>query len=254
MSTKIWSKTFFGALALAALTVTAFHGISYAKSASEKVREKFQSDENVILGDISALDYRRTLFAPFGQKTLVLEAPLGMCFLDETDYTERQAMRAMRDILKDKSKHTLVALFADCLQISSIGQASEQNPLADLGVITWPVVPGEKVPADLREYLSLHEDYMENNIKNSLVRYVDLHLDAEPKYTDFGITQGYTADFELSYQKMKAIGVAGTTLIRGLPVAINISHTGAKLTRSHEELYTIMDKMLEQQVALNAVE
>lgn len=253
MTTKIWNKTFFTALGLAALAVTAFHGISYAKSASERAQEKFAHNESVVLGDIRALDYRRTLFAPFGQKTLMLEAPQGMCFLDETDYTARQTMRAVRDMLKEKSKHTLVAIFADCLQISSIGQASEQNPLADLGVITWPVIPGEKTPGNLQEYLATREAYMENTIKNSVVRYVDLHLDAEPKYTDFGVTQGYTADFELSYQKMKAIGVAGTTLIRGIPVAINISHTGTKLSRSHEELYTIIDKMLEQQVALNAV-
>ncbi|MFH1159161.1 MAG: hypothetical protein V1721_09845 [Pseudomonadota bacterium] len=35
------------------------------------------------------IDYRQTIFVPVGQKTLMLEAPQGMCFLDQTSSSGR---------------------------------------------------------------------------------------------------------------------------------------------------------------------
>lgn len=253
MTKSIWTKSFIAALGLAALAATALQNGAFAESMSQKVKDKYRDDPTVIVGNVDALDYRRTLFAPFGQKTVRLEAPLGMCFLDETNYTERQIMNSLREFLDEKTQHELVAAFVDCLQMSAVGQGSQDVRVTDGGVITWPVVPGEKVPSTLQEYLAQRDYTDEENVRSMLIDFIDLQVDETPHQTEGGVSRGYTGTFESSHEKIQTVGVAGITMVQGLPVAINISHSGKKLTRTKDELYGIMEKMLLQQVALNNV-
>jgi hypothetical protein len=253
MTKPIKTKSFIAALGVAALAAVALHNGAAAERMAETVREKYRKDDTVMLGNVDALDYRRTLFAPFGQKTLRLEAPQGMCFLDETNYTERQIMNALRQFLSEKTQHSLVAAFVDCLQMSAVGQGSQDVRLTDGGIFTWPVVPGEKIPATLEEYLAQRDTTDEESVRSMLVDFIDLQVDETPQQSDAGVTRGYTGTFESSNEKIKTVGVAGITLIQGMPVAINISHSGKKLTRTKDDLYALMDKMLQQLVALNNV-
>ena len=82
-------------------------------------------------------DTRHTLVAGFGQRVLTIEAPAGMCFLDDTDYAERQAMNQLRQSASKSGKQTLVAAFADCEQLASLGPGSDPASLVDMGMILW---------------------------------------------------------------------------------------------------------------------
>lgn len=203
------------------------------------------------------LDWRRTLFAPFGQTTLHLEAPLGMCFLDQTDPTEAGAINLIREELKAKSKQTLVAVFADCMQIAGIGKISadgESKGLGDVGLVTWLNERGERAGMDREAYLDLREGTMQNYTRAGLAGYLNPVIDTDGRRTADGVSLGFTAETEISYQKYKTVGVSGATLLRGFPVDFTMTHTAKKPAKDKEELYDLMDKFLAQQVALNSVE
>lgn len=253
MTKSIWNKSFFAALGLAAVAVTAWHGSALAESMSQKIKDKYKNDPTVIVGNVDALDHRRTLFAPFGQKTLMLEVPQGMCFLDESNYTERQIMNRIRDLMHEKTKHTLVAIFTDCLALSSaLNQPTHSaTTLADAGLVTWPVTPGEKVPPTLAEYMADENNLDKLNIDDMLIDFLELQVDEQPRTTEGGITRGYTGKVESADQTINLVGAAGITMMKGMPVVFTMSHSGKKLEKSKESLQDLLDKMLLQQVALN---
>lgn len=203
------------------------------------------------------LDWRRTLFAPFGQTTLHFEAPLGMCFLDQTDPVEAGAIDIIREELKAKSKQTLVAVFADCMQIAGIGKvnaAGESSGMTDVGLVTWLNEKGERAGMDRETYLDAREMTMQNYTRAGLAGYLNPMIDTEGRRTPDGVSLGFTAETEISYQKYKTVGVTGATLIRGFPIDFMMTHTAKRPTKEKQELYDLMDKFLAQQVALNAVE
>lgn len=201
-----------------------------------------------------AMDYRRTLFAPFGQEMLHFEAPLGMCFLDATDPTEAGALNLLREELKEHSKQTLVAAFADCMQIAAIGKGSTENDLGDIGLVTWLNDKGEKAPLDAQSYLDLREATMPNFTRAGLAGYLRPVLDDKVRRDENGVSLAFTAETEISYQTFKTVGITSAALIRGFPVDFMITHTAKKPQRDKEELYKLMDKFLAQQAALNAVQ
>lgn len=202
------------------------------------------------------LDWRRTLFAPFGQHTLHFEAPLGMCFLDETDPTEALAIKEIRMAIEKNSSQSLVAVFADCLQIAGIGQGGAEggNDLGDIGLITWLNGKGEKIPVDKTTYFDGRAATFHNHTRAGLVKYARTTLDETVTRTAEGVALGFEADIEIAYSKLKTIGVASATSIRRFPVDFVITHTAKKPTKEKKELYELMDKFMQQQVALNAVE
>jgi hypothetical protein len=200
------------------------------------------------------LDWRRTLFAPFGQTMLHFEAPLGMCFLDQTDPMEAGAINALREELKAKSKQTLIAVFADCMQIAGIGKSVEGNDLGDVGLVTWLNEKGEKSPVDRATYLDYREDTLPNYTRAGLAGYLRPVIDEDVNRTADGVSLAFTAETEISYQVFKTVGITGATLIRQFPIDFLITHTAKKPKKDKEELYKLMDKFLAQQIALNAVE
>lgn len=252
MTKSIFSKSFIAALGLAALAGVALHGTAAAETASERAINKYKNDPTVILGNVDALDYRRTLFAPFGQKTLRLEAPQGMCFLDETNYSERQLMNRLREAMSEKYQQQAIAFFADCLQMAGAGRGTDSFVL-DSGYVGWPVKPGEKVPPTLKEYLETSDLMTDTGLEQNLTGYVEFQADPAPREAEAGITIGYTGAFETSEQTINSIGVAGVTMLQGLPVVIGVSHSGKKLSKDKEELYTLVEKLLLQQSALNNI-
>lgn len=200
------------------------------------------------------LDWRRTLFAPFGQIMLHFEAPMGMCFLDQTDPVEAGAINILREELKTKSKQTLVAVFADCMQIAGIGKNTEGNDLGDVGMITWLNEKGEKAPMGRDAYFDLREGTMDTYTRAGLAGYLRPSIDHVPQRSAAGVSLGFTAESEISYQIFKTIGVNSAMLIRQFPVDVMITHTAKKPTKEKKELYDLMEKFMAQQTALNAVE
>jgi len=200
------------------------------------------------------LDWRRTLFAPLGQTVLRFEAPLGMCFLDQTDPVEAGAINLLREELKAKSKQSLVAVFADCLQIAGIGKGVEGNDLGDVGLVTWLNEKGEKAPVDRETYLDYREDTLPNYTRAGLAGYLRPLIDEDVRRSPAGVALAFTAETEISYQTFKTVGITGAALIRQFPVDFLITHTAKQPKKDKEELYKLMDKFLAQQMALNAVE
>lgn len=200
------------------------------------------------------LDWRRTLFAPFGQTMLHFEAPMGMCFLDQTDPVEAGAINVLREELKAKSKQTLVAVFADCMQIAGIGKGAEGNDLGDVGLVTWLNEKGEKATVDRDTYLDYREDTLPNYTRAGLAGYLRPAIDDDVRRSSAGVSLAFTAETEISYQMFKTVGITGATLIRQFPVDFLITHTAKQPKKDKEELYKLMDKFLAQQAALNAVE
>lgn len=252
MTKSLFSKSFIAALGLAALALTAWQGNAFAETASQRAQEKYKDDPSIMLGNVEALDYRRTLFAPFGQKTLRLEAPQGMCFLDETNYTERQLMNRVREVMSEKHQQQIIAIFIDCLQMNGATRSSQSNAL-DSGYFGWPVKPGEKVPPTLKEYLETNDIMKPQEVEESMSNIIDLQIDPTPREGAAGVTVGYTGTYETNDQKVDTVGAAGVTLLQGLPVIIGVSHTGKKLQKDKEQLYALVDKMLLQQDALNNI-
>lgn len=200
------------------------------------------------------LDWRRTLHAPLGQVMIRFEAPLGMCFLDQTDPLEAGAINLLREELKIRSRQTLVAVFADCMQIAGIGKGAEGNDLGDVGLVTWLNEKGEKANVGLETYLDLRESTMPNHTRAGLAGYLRPVIDEDVRRTPAGVSLAFTAESEISYQTFKTIGITGATLIRGYPVDFMITHTAKQPQKEKQELYDLMEKMLAQQIALNAVE
>lgn len=201
----------------------------------------------------SILSTRRTLFAPFGQEMVHLEAPIGMCFLDETDPTEAGALNVLREELKESSKQTLVAAFADCMQIAGIGKGSSGNDLGDIGLVTWLNEKGEKIPVDTQTYLDAREASLPNYTRAGLAGYLRPQLDEPAHRTEHGVSLGFTAETEIAYQVFKTVGVTSATVLKGFPIDFMMTHTAKKPEKDLDELYKLMDKFLEQQVALNTV-
>ena len=201
----------------------------------------------------SILSTRRTLFAPFGQEMVHLEAPIGMCFLDETDPTEAGALNVLREELKEKSKQTLVAAFADCMQIGAIGKGSTGNDLGDVGLVTWLNEKGEKIPVDAQSYLDAREATLPNYTRAGLAGYLKPQLDEPAHRTEHGVSLGFTAETEIAYQVFKTVGVTSAAVLKGFPIDFMITHTAKKPEKDLDELYKLMDKFLEQQAALNKV-
>lgn len=201
----------------------------------------------------SILNTRRTLFAPFGQEMVHLEAPIGMCFLDETDPTEAGALNLLREELREKSKQTLVAAFADCLQIAAIGKGSTGNDLGDVGLVTWLNEKGEKIPVDKQSYLDAREATLPNYTRAGLAGYLKPQLDEPARRSENGVSLGFTAETEIAYQIFKTVGVTSASVLKGFPIDFMITHTSKKPQKDMDELYELMDKFLAQQTALNTI-
>lgn len=206
----------------------------------------------------ASADPRRTLFAPFGQKMLVFEAPEGMCFLDDTSPREKPALQKMKAM--HKHGKVLMAVFADCLQAAGLGvnkgpDAAGLPPLMDVGMIFWMNPSfGETSPLSRADYLDMREATIERDIATHLKYYLSAETDTMPQRTPEAISLAYAAQSEVQYQKLYTAGVAGATLLRGLPVDVVITHTAPKADRDETELYDLMEKFMAQQAALNGQE
>ncbi len=219
---------------------------------------------------MNPVDYRRTLFAPVGQEMLMLEAPRGMCFLDNTKYVESSVYKVMAAIERKKGKGVLLGIFAPCDGIANIGNAASGSAVMTAGTITWlnPSI-GEKTKLERHDYLDMREASfkddvrravtLENNIKireagendPKPADIEDFDFDTGVKRTDAGLWLGYVHEIHFADEKIETVSVSGTTSLRHFPIEVNVhinsKQDGYDLTQTHE----LMDKFMAQQVALN---
>jgi hypothetical protein len=199
----------------------------------------------------SPLDYRRTLIASAGQKKLALEAPMGMCFLDRTNFYEAAIFAGFRRVVERNDDQVLLAVFADCNDLASMkGSSGTHDIPLNAGIISWmnPSV-GETTELSREEYLDMREASFRQYVENlPPARYA--HLDAQPRRTENSVAMGFSRSIKIESGDALSDAVVATSSLRHIPIEVTIRSTGTSplpLAQMHEQ----MDKFMAQQIALN---
>lgn len=233
-------------------------------------------------------EMRRTVVMPFGQHRVTLEAPLGMCFLDESQYLEGAMVKHMRKLGHDTDGGNLVAMFADCDELEKFTQGPQlaaqtmpglEPPDASLnyqGTISWLAPKLGRAPIGISEYLDMREKSFRDDMKKSVGNYYkktsggkgdmkvsdnyatrllmgtpDQYIfDDKTTRTATGVSIGYSAEFESEYKKYTQRGAVGTTMLRNFPVQVSLSSSGAK-PKSLDKVHATLDKFMMQIAGYN---
>ena len=232
-------------------------------------------------------EVRRTLNMAFGQSRIALEAPMGMCFLDESQYMEASIIKQLRTMGQEAGDGVLMAMFAECDEIEKFSQLPQMvadtppgvdPPTANMenrGTVTWLAPKLGRAPLNLAEYLDMREPTFKEEIQKNLNRgykkfggmqnikmtddvFANVMMAAPDQYqfddrarrTEAGISIGYSTNFVKEYKKHTQFGAVGTTMIRNFPVQVALADDG-KLGKSPEELQAVLDKLLAQMAKLN---
>lgn len=193
------------------------------------------------------LDDRRTLFVPFGQKTLVFEAPTDMCFLDSTAGSQAKLLKFLREEEARKHKRQLMAVFADCMQIAGFTGSMPR----DAGMIFWmnPAV-GETTALPTGDYLDMRESGLIPHVEETLKEFSEKKVDVKPRRAGNLVSVAYDADVKFDFETLESVGIDAATVIRGIPVDFTIRHA-EKTAPKRDALYAQMEKLVAQQIALN---
>ena len=238
-------------------------------------------------------EMRRTLFMAFGQHNVTLEAPVGMCFLDESQYLEGMMVHHLRKMARKSSSSHVMAIFADCDELAKFVKMPEiiasqpdiggglPEPQAEFtytGAVSWLKPKLGRAPMGLQEYLDMREpDYRDDIVHEIADSYDAMNekqelnfgegvsvnmfspspdkykIDEKPHRSQSGVSLGFTAEFEVEYQKRRVTGVIGTTMLRKFPVQISLGSnvTGKAKGRAIGKLQKTLDDMMAQVSKLN---
>lgn len=235
-------------------------------------------------------EMRRTLNMTFGQNRIALEAPLGMCFLDESQYMEQAVIKQIRSMSQNSGDGLLMAMFAECDEIEKFAQLPEMAayaetmpgmdpPTANLnnrGMITWLAPKLGKAPLDLQEYLDMRAPTFLDDVKKNLTRGYKKHgakqnikmtdnvsasllsaapdqyrFDEQASRTDSGVSVSYTSEFVSEYTPHREYGAIGTTMLRHFPVLVVMTEDGKGLAKSQQDLHDTLQAYLAQISKLN---
>lgn len=195
------------------------------------------------------IDFRRTLFVPVGQKTLVMEAPRDMCFLDRTSRDEGRLYTVFSEMVRRKGGQQLLAVFMPCNDtVNAQSLSMSESGLPGVGMVTWmnPSI-GDATALSRQDYLDMREasflQYVENNADGMTV-------DKAVRRTADGVSLGMTGEKGASSQKIKSTAILATTALRQVPIEVSLHYTGAA-PPPLEQIYPLMDKFMQQQVTLN---
>lgn len=235
-------------------------------------------------------DWRRTLFTSYGQHVLVFEAPVGMCFLDSSDYVEGAILSRMKNL--SGAQYQLIGTFGDCLEISKFqhdyqesitnnpnsGGAGITGTLKKYGSVYWinPENGDDVISLNRAGYLGVREktfrddvikDVAPGNRSNgsktasrqgnltltSLMASPDQYkFDDAVHSTPDGLSLAYQLDLEIEYQKAHEAGLVATTLIRHIPIQFTFTFATGEPDKDNKALYKMADTFLAQQIKLNA--
>ena len=221
-------------------------------------------------------DWRRTLFTSFGQHTLVFEAPVGMCFLDESDYLEGSIMSQFKDVNRQSK---LIGTFADCMEISKVQHEYQDQltahpdmsappsvSLKSHGSIYWvnPDNGDEVISLARAGYLDAREKTFKDDVMKemndgghglmtaALLDPGDKYRFDETRRTPDGLSVFYELNTEIQYEKVHDTGVIGTTLIDHMPLEFSFDFSAKDNDKDNKALYAMMDTFMAQQIKLNA--
>lgn len=188
-------------------------------------------------------DPRRTLYAKAGEKTIVLEAPRGMCFLDGTKTSQKKLYHDYQSLVKKEGGQTMLAVFMSCDAISDAGISLPEGVLPGAVVISWlnPMI-GEETDLSRQDYLDMREA--------SFVQYMGDHAgglaaEAAARRTANAVAQGLTGE----EKGTKISIVRATTTLRQAPIEVTFRY--ASDPPALDNVYPLVEKFIAQQIALN---
>ena len=231
---------------------------------------------------------RHTLTMPFGQRTMTLEAPLGMCFLDESQYLEGSVIKQLRGSGTSSDGGLLMTMFANCDELEKFSQLPQLQadtppgvdpPKAELsheGSISWMSPKLGKAPMTVPEYLDMRAPHFRDEMKDALAKQykemggsssikIDNNISAQvmmgspdqyvfddkARRTDNGLSIGYSVEYDAEYTHHRQVGVIGTTLLRHYPVEISLTSPGSEKNDTKAKLQDLLDKYMAQVSAMN---
>ena len=196
-----------------------------------------------------ALNYkaRRTLFVEVGQEKLRLEAPEKMCFVDRTASPMQEKIYIKVSALAEKLRdQVLMAVFMNCNGFTSPDDWT--NGMPDAGFFTWmnPAI-GPVTTMSRQDYLDMREVSFPQYVKN---RETDSRLDKAVHRNGDNVSLGLTRGGQKGDMEDRSTTVLSTTTVRNVPIEATLHYAG-DMPPSTKEVYPIMDKLMEQQIALN---
>ena len=212
-------------------------------------------------------DPRRTLFVPTGQTTLMLEAPLGMCFADPSRKSEGALYDFFNDYLRTEGDSMLLGVFANCTSLVNAG--NPENPEGDVvtaGIVTWanPAI-GETLDIALADYIDLRAESFREYAQLRLSSWVDFTtnngeegsevngvlLDEAVTRSKDGVSIGFSEDLRIRYRDYTTIAILGTTSLKTRPIEVLLRLNNKDDLYDMKQAHDLMHKFLAQQVALN---
>ena len=171
--------------------------------------------------------------------------------LIEALFKEGLIHQTFSNLIQKKGDQVLLAVFADCNNLANYGgTVSLSEILFNTGVVTWlnPSI-GESTPMSRQDYLDMREasfrQYAEKGAGG-----LGILLDEHTHRTESNVSLGMTGMVKMQFEEKDSSGVLATTTIKHIPIEVMLRYTRND-PPSIESLYTMMDKFMAQQIALN---
>jgi hypothetical protein len=196
-------------------------------------------------------DPRRTLFAVVQQHKLALEAPVGMCFLDQTDPRQAMSYAVLASMAERNNDQVLLGAFMACDAVNDPGVWNEGLP--GFGLVTWlnPSI-GPRTAMSRQDYLDMRESYFMQYVK---ARAVTLTPDKKVHRNGDNVSLGLTGREGDPVLRRSGTVIVSTTTLDHIPVEVTLHYSGGGYGAAPlplpAELYPVMDKLMAQQIALN---
>lgn len=202
-----------------------------------------------------AMAARQTLTLSFGQRTVEIEAPLGMCFIDGNDKKQAALLDQMRRESWKGRKYVVMTLFGDCNEIAGLQGSKDPVPLKSAGILRWlnPDI-GETTAQPLEEYLDMREVSYRAYVQKDMTQFRDATLASAPTRLKNAVALDYVGTTLVDGQPFKTIGVDATTLLGDIPVDVTFVETFSTIDRKDVNTAPLMKlaaKFIDQQVNLN---
>jgi len=222
------------------------------------------------------VEFRRTLFVPVGQETIKLEAPKGMCFVDQSGYIEEVIFDTLAEAVRTAKEEVLLATFSPCDDLASFGTSSAKHGMITSGSVTW-LNPsyGAKSPMERHDYLDMREATFRSDMLKKIDRFAEAFGDKKktsqrgavtvttqaittgydfedrPERTDNAVSIGYVNTREVNYESMTESGVIATTSIKRHPIEVSLRYDTTTEGHSLIDIHKLVNHFIDQQIAIN---
>lgn len=190
----------------------------------------------------------KTMMVRAGNQSLWIEPPAGMCFVDRTVPLQNLIFESSQSFLKGEA--VVLGAFAGCDELNQ-SRANKTGGLTFFkmgGYIAWlnpTFAPDLKITRDdfLQVFGTMVQEFAKSDYQKSLDAYgetsrwqqknaaLNAFIPGNPVFseqtwkTPLMVAAGYTAQSEVFGRNWNYSSLIGGTMLRGIPLAINISYT-----------------------------